>query len=719
MKRYEGGRANPTALEVCPAHSPRSHAQVLSAFPSATGVWVAYCSAELGAGVRDDTALRSLFARSLLACPSVDLWALYTRFVTLTHDVATAEGCAAARGAHEFALQHLGEDASAGALHADYLRFLRTAPAQALHPDSPNGESARMVDVRRAFTAALTLPHGQLESLWREYEAFENALSRQLARPMLQELQPRVAAARGVAGERRRLAEAARVATPPLPPPVGTCMACALAWRAYVAHECDSARVLSSVRRGALAWDQALAVFAAWPEFWLAASRWHALAGRLQEAAAVLARAVAALPANTLLALVLCEAEEAAGDAPHARARFQQLLHLEQPGQDAVEEEPPTQGAPVPSQDMSDHAALLWAAFLRFSRRAEGATAARRTFARARRCSGGAVWRVYLAAAEQEHSGGDSQVARNILELGLKNCALCVDYVLAYAEWLVRLGDATNARVLFERALASLADAAAGDGTAPQPPNRPSAAPIWDAFVAFEYAHGTLAGARSVDARRVAAVGDPPPKDVALETLQRFTLQDLVPVPAELVEHFASGDAPSAQPLPPMPPPQPAAPRPPPAPPAGPVAPPAPPAWSAPPVAGPPVDPLQALGLNELISFLGSLPPASAIAFLPIPSADAVLQVLLRTDPTQWLLQMQCAQLPPAQQQQFMQQMAAQQAAQQHAAMAQQQQQMQMQQGGPPKRKAEEMQPQMGLQPDTGDMFRARMRARGVRGAQD
>lgn len=43
--------------------------EVLTAFPSATGVWVAYAEAELGAVPRDDTALRSLFGRSLLTCP--------------------------------------------------------------------------------------------------------------------------------------------------------------------------------------------------------------------------------------------------------------------------------------------------------------------------------------------------------------------------------------------------------------------------------------------------------------------------------------------------------------------------------------------------------------------------------------------------------------------------------------------------------------------------
>ena len=141
----------------------------------------------------------------------VELWQSYLRFVAATHDGATAAGCAALKAAHEFALDRLGDDVASGPLWTEYIRFLRAAPAAALHPAAPGGgESARTLDVRKAFSRALSVPTAALDALWRDYEAFETGLSRALAKPLLTEAQPRVAASKAALNERRRAAEAAR-----------------------------------------------------------------------------------------------------------------------------------------------------------------------------------------------------------------------------------------------------------------------------------------------------------------------------------------------------------------------------------------------------------------------------------------------------------------------------------------------------------------------------
>lgn len=57
------------------------------------------------------------------------------------------------------------------------------------------------------------------------------------------------------------------------------------------------------------------------------------------------------------------------------------------------------------------------------------------------------------------------KIPRNIFELGLKAFLGEAGYVLAYSDWLLSIGDADNAKQLFERALAAAA-AAAGEGGA-------------------------------------------------------------------------------------------------------------------------------------------------------------------------------------------------------------------------------------------------------------
>ena len=778
------------------------YAELVAVHPTAAGVWTAWMDAELKSQPRDDDTLRGAFAQCLLVCPFVELWTLYVRFVRATHDVATPEGCAAVRGAHEFALDRLGEDYGSGPLWQEYIAFLKAAQPTILHPGAVNADSARMGDVRKAYQRALVSPHNALEPLWKEYDTWENGLNRQLARPLLQDMQPKTAAARSAAQERRRFVDAVRQVAQAIPPKGPGVAEAATAigeaasgvWRALVAHECDTARVLTSPARGALAWDQALCVFATWPDWWLAAARWHALGGRHSQAAALLTRAQGLMPGCLALGLALADAIEASGDIPGARAWYEEALERLVPGHAASEAKAEAGGAQGAGEQgdgdggdslMKDDTALLWISYMRFARRAEGPLAARRVFARARRCGGGAGWRVYCAAASQEHAAsGDLKVARNILELGLKRYLTHTDYVLYYADFLNRSADATNARVLFERVLSACSAAVAGtditqqgDAGAQQERNVPAPSDIarlWDAYVAFEYSHGTLHAAIDADARREAAlsalakshlvvggnapaaggaaVGPPAPKVIALEVVQRFSWGDLLPCEPALVEHFASADvaattqaalaawaaASAAAPLssahglrgtgavsggaaqaaasrghgavpstaghqapPPPPPPMGLPPGMAPLPSAVPLA------QQPPAQAQLPQDPLSVLGLNELAAFITSLPPFASIAYLPIPSVDAVISVMLRHDPTQWLAAQQLASMTPQQQAAFIQQQMAAQAA---AAAG-----MAPHGGGHQpgaKRKAGDDafgQQQVG---DSNDMFRARMRAR-------
>ena len=85
---------------------------------------------------------------------------------------------------------------------------------------------------------------------------------------------------------------------------------------------------------------------------------------------------------------------------------------------------------------------------------------------------------VYAANALMEwQSERVDKIPRNIFELGLKAFLGEAGYVLAYADWLLSIGDADNAKQLFERALA--AAAAAADGRS----NQGLQQRLWDRYI--------------------------------------------------------------------------------------------------------------------------------------------------------------------------------------------------------------------------------------------
>ena len=159
--------------------------EVLAAHPTASRVWRIYAEAEIAGdanGTRDDEHVKFIFSRCLLACPSAELWRSYTHFVLKTHDDGlTAAGATAVKACYEYTVEHVGEDIASGPLWLDYVGFLKAAaPAHVapagLKPDQ--AESGRMTELRRVYQKALTVPTHSLDAIVREYEAFENSVSK-------------------------------------------------------------------------------------------------------------------------------------------------------------------------------------------------------------------------------------------------------------------------------------------------------------------------------------------------------------------------------------------------------------------------------------------------------------------------------------------------------------------------------------------------------------
>ena len=106
------------------------------------------------------------------------------------------------RKAFEFALDHMGMDISSTQIWQDFLTFLRAEKAT-----NPFEEGNKMTAIRKLFQRATENPMHNLEAIWKDYDVFENSLSKILAKALLTEQSPKYMGARVVYRERKLLME--------------------------------------------------------------------------------------------------------------------------------------------------------------------------------------------------------------------------------------------------------------------------------------------------------------------------------------------------------------------------------------------------------------------------------------------------------------------------------------------------------------------------------
>ena len=650
--------------------------EVLAAHPTASRVWRAYAEAEIAGdtgGNRDDEAVKAIFSRCLLSCPSALLWRSYTRYMEKTNDAGTEEGVQAIKAAFEYTVDTVGEDLESGPLWLDYVVFLKTADPSHACPDAKpeQAESARMQEVRRAYQRAVSVPTNSIDALYREYDAFEHGVSAALAKPLLAEVKPGVDVARAALKERKRLHDQCIVGGLAGPPgtskdeksPDGQ----ARAWRAMINWERSNPQKLTPdaeagetahpqlVTRVALAYDQALMSLWNFPDIWLEFAAWHE-GNDHEEAKAVLQRAREALPGCPLVHFAAADLVEARGDATAASAVYESVLDEYEVKCAADAEAANVDGADDFKFDhppMDDATLLVSIEYMRCARRMRGRDEARKSFMRIRKAPG-KRWEAFAAAAllEWRYDKND-KVARNVFELGLKSFISQPQYVARYAEFLVGCNDVGNARVLFERATAAAGEAtaaAAGLGGTDKAGKASVEKVFWDMFVDFEHTHGTMDTMKGVETRRREAVAGPDAVDGAPEIitalLGRHSIFDLRPVSEEHMRHFARigvavpepAPAGSARPGAPAPPP-PRLPPPPAGKPKGPKGPKL--SGPAPNMAPlPPPDPMVTGAVNprfahlprELGSFASRLPAMNAAVNLSL--VDSVMDALINADVT-------------------------------------------------------------------------------------
>lgn len=479
--------------------------QLLAIFPTAAKYWKLYVEAQMVANNNDAT--KQIFSRCLLNCLHVGLWRCYIRFISRVNENKGVEGRDETRKAFEFMLYHIGTDIASGPLWMEYISFLKSLLATTVQE-----ESQRMTNVRKAYQKAILIPTHHIEQLWKDYENFENSVSRALAKGLVAEYQPKYISARAVYRERKKLCDEIdgnKLAVPP----TGSLkeeQQCS-AWRRLLAFEKGNPQRIdsgSSGKRVAFTYEQCLMYLYHYPDIWYDYATWHARNGSVDSAIKVFQRALKALPDSEVLRYAYAELEECRGGIQASKKIYENLL-----------------------RNSSTATALGYIQFLRFIRRTEGVEAARKFFTEARK-SPNCTYQVFVAYAMMAFClDKDPKVAHNVFEAGLKRFMHEPAYILEYADFLCRLNDDINVRALFERALSLL------------PPEESTE--VWNRFIKFEQTYGDLTSMLKVEQRRKEALsrtgeeGSTALEGSLLDVVSRYSFMDLWPCSSRDLDHIA------------------------------------------------------------------------------------------------------------------------------------------------------------------------------------
>ncbi|XP_029117470.1 cleavage stimulation factor subunit 77 isoform X3 [Elaeis guineensis] len=487
-------------LEAAPIYE-----KLLSTFPTAAKYWKQYVEAYMNAN--NDEATKQIFSRCLLNCLHISLWLCYIHFIKKVNEKKGAEGLEETRKAFDFMLSYVGSDIASGPVWMDYITFLKSMLAT-----TAQEESHRMTSVRKVYQKAIVTPTHHVEQLWKDYENFENSVSRALAKGLLSEYHPKFNSARAVYKERKKYMDEIDWNMLAVPPS-GTCkeeQQC-MAWKRLLAFEEGNPQRIdasSANRRVIFTFEQSLMYLYHYPDIWYDYATWHAKSGSVDSAVKVFQRALKALPDSELLKYAYAELEESQGAIQPAKKIYESLV----------------------ANDASTMS-LAHIQFIRFLRRTEGIEAARKYFLDAQK-SPTCTYHLFVAYAMVAFClDKDSKVAHSVFEAGLKRFMHEPRYILEYADFLCRLNDDRNVRALFERALSSL------------PPE--NSVEVWKRFSQFEQTYGDLASMLKVEQRkkealsRMAEDGSSELESTLYDVVSRYSFMDLWPCSSKDLDHLA------------------------------------------------------------------------------------------------------------------------------------------------------------------------------------
>lgn len=214
---------------------------------------------------------------------------------------------------YEFVLNVVGIDKDSGSIWRDYINFVKDGPGNV---GGAGWQDAQKMDtVRKAYQRAVTVPHAQVQALWKEYDLFETGLNKATGRKTLQEKSPAYMTARGAYTQLQNITkDLNRTTLPALPPAPGfdgddEYNRQIQIWQRWIEWEKEEDPValkdedIKAYRDRVLyAYRQAVMALRFWPQIWYDAAEWCHSEGLITEGDDFLAQGIAANPESCLLA---------------------------------------------------------------------------------------------------------------------------------------------------------------------------------------------------------------------------------------------------------------------------------------------------------------------------------------------------------------------------------------------------------------------------------
>jgi len=495
-------------------HRENIYERLVTVFPTSGKFWKVYIEHEIRG--RNYERVEKLFQRCLMKVLNIDLWKTYLSYVKDTKASLPTYKEKMAQ-AYDFALDKMGMDFSSFTLWSDYILFLKNVDAAGSY-----AENQKISAIRKIYHRGIIIPMLNVESLWKEYLAFENAINPMIAEKMTGEKSRDYMNARRVAKEYEAITRGLDRSFLSLPP-CGSIEEIKQVeiWQKYIAWErSNPLRIEDQVllnKRVMFAFEQSLLCLGHFPNIW------HAAASHLQECARILSEKGDVDNAKTISDQISTLYEKAISNL-HAKNLILYLAFADFEEQQMKTENAHELYKKFLAQDGVDPT-LCYIHYMRFCRRNEGTTSARSVFKKARDDKNSS-YHVYVAAALMEFfCTKDKKVASNIFELGFKKFKDKVGFVTHYLDFLIHLNDDNNTRVLFERVLSA-------DTLSPK-----DAKKIWTQFMDFESTVGDLSSIKKVEKRVLASMtamtdsnGE---ANQAAQLIERYKVFDLWPCSKE------------------------------------------------------------------------------------------------------------------------------------------------------------------------------------------
>lgn len=312
-----------------------------------------------------------------------------------------------------------------------------------------------------------------LETIWKEYDQFENDLNKILAKALVTEHGPKYMHARTIFRERKRFYEGIlrnMLAVPPsLPMDYGMSISISSSiekesnhqvalWKRLIAYEKSNPQHLDPqilYNRIGFTYNQCLLCLHHYPEIWFEFAKFEQEKGHSEAASQILDRAIEAIPNCLLIHFAYADMLESTKNFKASKLIYDNLLTR----LSSVITSSPD------SAQLESTSLLLTLAFIqymRFARRTEGIKGARDVFKQGRdsfkklfpsplnTSSSTSVssptshygFQLFVAAALMEWQlNKDVQVARSIFDLGLNKYGSHVPYVIQYIKFLLHLNE--------------------------------------------------------------------------------------------------------------------------------------------------------------------------------------------------------------------------------------------------------------------------------------